>query len=55
MKNPIQEKPIKGSRRVSRGGSWISDPEDVRVSSRGSDNPARRLNYLSFRIVRNRR
>lgn len=43
--------PITGSRRVSRGGSWINDPANVRASTRYNYVPGRRYFDLGFRLV----
>jgi formylglycine-generating enzyme required for sulfatase activity len=55
MKNPIKEgAPTKGSKRVTRGGSWSRDPLSVRASYRDI-NPTYQFNFLGFRIVRNKK
>jgi formylglycine-generating enzyme required for sulfatase activity len=41
-----------GSRRVNRGGSWLSDAGRARASFRGHDDPAARYNELGFRLAR---
>ena len=43
--------PSLGSFRVRRGGSWGSDGENCRVSSRFSDRPDFRGNNIGFRLV----
>lgn len=42
------------SNRVFRGGSWIDDPSDLRVSLRLRNEPTDRYNDLGFRIVKNK-
>jgi len=44
--------PITGARRVYRGGSWISDPQDCRVASRSDVGPGFRYDVLGFRLAR---
>jgi formylglycine-generating enzyme required for sulfatase activity len=46
--------PAAGSSRVKRGGSWFTTPVDCRSASRGSDEPAFRIFYIGFRVVRAR-
>ncbi len=41
-----------GSRRVLRGGSWLSDAAYGRVAYRGSVSPSSASSYLGFRICR---
>lgn len=43
--------PASGSYRVSRGGSWFSDPQYARAARRGST-PGRRYIILGVRLVR---
>jgi formylglycine-generating enzyme required for sulfatase activity len=40
------------SRRVLRGGSWNSEPSDLRVARRGLSLPEYRYNYVGFRVAR---
>jgi sulfatase modifying factor 1 len=40
-----------GLHRVIRGGSWLFNPQDCRVSYRGSGHPSNRFNGLGFRLV----
>ena len=40
-----------GSYRVLRGGSWISDARDCRVSSRGNTTPTNTYNFLGLRLA----
>jgi formylglycine-generating enzyme required for sulfatase activity len=42
------------SSRVYRGGSWLSDAWDDRVSLNGDVGPFMRGNGLGFRLVRNK-
>lgn len=46
------EGPIRGSYRVSRGGSWGSSPRSCRVSNRDHDDPAYRYDGIGFRLAR---
>ena len=39
--------------RVIRGGSWISNRDDLRSSARSYHNPDRGANYIGFRCARN--
>jgi len=41
-----------GSRRVYRGGSWISDARNVRAASRNASDPGYRHDRLGFRLAR---
>ncbi len=41
------------SRRVLRGGSWFSTPEQLRTAFRDRYSPVLRVNYTGFRVVRN--
>jgi formylglycine-generating enzyme required for sulfatase activity len=43
--------PGEGELKVLRGGSWVSDPLYVRVSVRGSSEPADRSNNVGFRCA----
>ncbi len=43
--------PTSGSYRVLRGGSWISDARDCRVSSRGNTTPTNTYNFLGLRLA----
>jgi formylglycine-generating enzyme required for sulfatase activity len=43
--------PASGSFRVNRGGSWISDAGDTRVSGRSGDAPGFRSIILGFRLA----
>ena len=43
--------PREGSRRVIRGGSWQSEPEDCRSASRDGLAPDTRSPAVGFRIV----
>ena len=47
-----QWKKIIGSNRVSRGGSWGSDPGDLRCARRGRGNPGNASDFLGFRLIR---
>ena len=40
------------SRRVLRGGSWSSNPGDLRSAVRGRDGTGVRVNYFGFRVAR---
>jgi len=40
------------SLRVVRGGSWVSDPQNLRSASRGSHSTAFRLGIIGFRVAR---
>ena len=40
-----------GSYRVLRGGSWISNARDCRVSSRGNTTPTNTYNFLGLRLA----
>ncbi len=44
--------PSSGSRRVGRGGGWISVGQGVRSAERHANDPTERENYLGFRLVR---
>jgi formylglycine-generating enzyme required for sulfatase activity len=44
--------PASGSRRVNRGGSWISVPQNARVANRYYDAPDARNRYLGVRLLR---
>jgi formylglycine-generating enzyme required for sulfatase activity len=48
-KNPVG--PSSGSHRVSRGGSWIDDPEFVRASARSNRDPGRSYDFQGFRLA----
>ena len=41
-----------GSNRVLRGGSWLSDPNNLRASYRGRLNPGSRHSLIGFRCAR---
>ena len=41
-----------GAKRVLRGGSWISRPQDARAANRGRNGTANRSNSLGFRLAR---
>ena len=41
----------RGSRRVVRGGSWLDDAQDCRVSYRDSDEPGYRDTDIGFRLA----
>ncbi|NCE72432.1 formylglycine-generating enzyme family protein [Odoribacter sp. Z80] len=43
--------PSSGSSRVCRGGSWLHDARDCRVSSRNRDHPDHRNDFLGFRVA----
>ena len=43
--------PTSGYYRVIRGGSWISDARDCRVSSRGNTTPTNTYNFLGLRLA----
>ena len=43
--------PLAAARSV-RGGSWRSDPSDLRVAARGMANPSRQLDHVGFRLAR---
>ncbi|MCP4659545.1 MAG: SUMF1/EgtB/PvdO family nonheme iron enzyme, partial [bacterium] len=47
--NPVG--PSSGSGRVVRGGSWVSDADELRVCCRGRLEPAVRLDGLGFRLA----
>jgi formylglycine-generating enzyme required for sulfatase activity len=40
-----------GSYRVIRGGSWINDPQNCRVSNRGISDPDDRYSSIGFRLA----
>lgn len=40
-----------GQNRVNRGGSWINDADNCRVSNRNSWNPTNRNDNIGFRLV----
>ena len=40
-----------GSRRVSRGGSWISNARNCRVSNRNNNSPGNRNDNLGLRLA----
>ena len=40
------------SRRVLRGGSWLSKPQSLRSAIRGNNFSGSRLNYVGFRVAR---
>ena len=44
--------PSRGSSRVFRGGSWLSDARHCRASYRSYDPPGDRGNGLGFRLLR---
>ena len=44
--------PDSGSFRVRRGGSWVNDARNTRVSFRYDDDPTSRDNGLGFRLSR---
>ena len=44
--------PSAGSYRVSRGGSWINNPQDCRVANRGNGSSSYRNIDLGFRLAR---
>jgi len=44
--------PKQCDRRVVRGGSWYSEPGDLRSSDRGGDVPGVRGSFIGFRLVR---
>jgi formylglycine-generating enzyme required for sulfatase activity len=41
-----------GAKRVLRGGSWNSDPQNVRAAIRNSDRQGRRFSFFGFRLAR---
>ncbi len=43
--------PKAGKQKIMRGGSWIDNPEDVRVSNRGGDEPTNRSSNIGFRCA----
>ena len=47
--------PASGSYRIYRGGSWLSDAKDCRVSARGFDFPISRLYNVGFRLAREKK
>ena len=47
--------PNMGSRRVLRGGSWVSFARLVRAATRLADDPSFRLSYVGFRLSRGQR
>lgn len=49
VRDPLAEK---GSGRVVRGGSWVSDARGVRAAYRDLWPPSRRGSYLGFRLAR---
>ena len=44
--------PVSGTRRVDRGGGWFIEVGGCRSSSRYTDTPGSRINYLGFRLLR---
>ncbi len=42
---------VVGSNRVNRGGSWINNPQNCRVSNRNNWNPDNRNNNIGFRLA----
>lgn len=44
--------PLKGSRRVSRGGSWHGSEQECRSANRGNSTQGSRFYNLGFRLVR---
>lgn len=42
----------KGAKRALRGGSWNSDPRNVRAAIRNSNKPALRFSFFGFRLAR---
>ena len=56
MKNPIKkkDKKKKSTSRVGRGGGWDRYAQRLRVADRLRFGPSFRLNFLGFRIVRNK-
>jgi formylglycine-generating enzyme required for sulfatase activity len=44
--------PALGSRRIDRGGSWLSEPKDARVAVRDDSRPDYRDYNFGFRISR---
>jgi formylglycine-generating enzyme required for sulfatase activity len=49
---PESPTPPPGTRRVLRGGSWLSPAEDCRAASRSHAHPAFRGAHVGFRLVR---
>ncbi len=49
VRDPVNQE--KGRLRVYRGGSWIRDADDCRVSGRNDWDPAIRNGYIGFRLV----
>ncbi|MDH3349214.1 MAG: formylglycine-generating enzyme family protein [Desulfobulbaceae bacterium] len=43
--------PVKGIKKVSRGGSWSGNPEDIRVARREKDTPGAHYSDVGFRLV----
>ena len=46
--------PNAGSKRVLRGGSFASEPKDVRCAARASEDPLTRDKTIGFRLIRNK-
>ena len=51
-RNGLAQEMLGCSLRVLRGGSWNSEPQDVRSAYRDWDSPDTRLNYFGFRLAR---
>jgi serine/threonine-protein kinase len=45
--------PTSAAEHVVRGGSWVDDPRDVRVSDRAGADPRTRYEFFGFRCIRN--
>ncbi|MCG8331513.1 MAG: SUMF1/EgtB/PvdO family nonheme iron enzyme [Chitinophagales bacterium] len=44
--------PILGSEKVVRGGSWSSDPDELKCNNRNSYAPIFRLDFMGFRVCK---
>ena len=44
--------PSRGSKRVTRGCSWVTSPSECRTSARNSHDPSERFGGLGFRLLR---
>jgi formylglycine-generating enzyme required for sulfatase activity len=42
--------PVCAAARVLRGGSWVSDPGDLRCAGRDGDLPSYQFSYVGFRV-----
>jgi formylglycine-generating enzyme required for sulfatase activity len=50
--NENPQGPIKGNRKVIRGGSWINYSVGVRPSDRTDAKPSDKINFVGFRCAR---